>query len=942
MLKIESPVEYQKIFNQAEIFRGSGQIAKAMEAYSSLLHYRLESEDGEQGLPFTINEFYIIDRLADISLLIGNKEAAKHLLKATAHVTTAVGKINMHIYVVTKLLFVNLHDGKLSSAIENAQSLSGIIGNLEIIQISATGLPVWENEIRFDKTCTLQEKADQLVCLYDALGALLLTLGRFAEASTMFERGILIGEKNPSPVVASRLLAIKILHAKTLFQKGEIQLAKKITTALKLDVQASESASGLLIHFLDLSSKIALAQGDMGKAYRLISETIDICQDLQLGLAEIHANFNLAQTKILLNQVNDAINILQDCLVKAERIGEMNLAFKIKRYLKVADNRKQTGISAINYISSKQTTQKEPPAKTEIGSVPQNDQRSEDYLNFFQEKALGFQLYLAENEPAKANEILDELALLVSKCDSELIHIRYQVLEFMQLYFTGGVLKGFPVEKILSFFKANQLLPELWQFRHLLSHTDLVAANELAAWQSENHHLLDTITNTLPPEMQGLYLLNKWTPNEEFLAGVSDRLLQLKQKSKQAAFLPYRWLQKWKLVKGLHVFQEELKRYKDHLARNIANGLQAGDYKFLMKHVGVLSRLWRRPKHTLAVSFLVLPDRVVIISRSFLKVRLHITFISRIELRAMVFSLRDQLYPEGKYRGLGIGKKPAAGVVDMDIQLRHLENILQLETIQKEHNINAKQVTFLADDVLHGFPFTLLTANGKMLLEDTAINISIDDEVLSQKRVRLFESNILLTGISKASEGLEALPAVLSEIIQIGKKLKDEKATLHILLDEEATFQKVEKKLSEVEIAHFSCHGKFDFCKPDQSGLVLANGRLFTLKEILSINDLSRIRLLVLSSCRGAEHFVLPGRWIIGLPETFTRAGVNNVLAFLWPVNDDFAAAFTSNFYENLKHHIPAEAFRLTVLSAKNKQMASLAFDYWHPKFWAGAILYQR
>ncbi len=941
---IGSPEEYRRVFNQAERLRNDGKIPEAAMSYANLLRYRLDWEELEPGLPFTINEFFIVDRLGDIALLAGNKTAARHLFSAMAHLSRSLGNITMRIHVVTKLMFVNLNDGQIDAAIENIQSLSDVIGAVNDIQISPSGLPEWEHRVQLDPLCTPQDEADQFVCLYDALGALLLAFGRFSEGILMLQRGIQIGEKHGSPLVDSRLVSMKLLSVKAFFQKGEIQLSTARLSELEQEAAGTGIASGISIHLLDIKSKIALVRGDMGEACRLVFETAQLCRQHHLTLPEIKANFNLAQTKVLLNQVNDAEDILKDCLIRAQKLGETALSLRISQFLKVADNRIYVTLPVLNHVRTDRSPKplKAPKTLPETELAPY--QRSEDYLGFFEEKSLLFQLHLAENRYEKAAELHGQLRLLVSKCDSPLIHIRFQVLEFMLLYFTNTPIPAnFPYQDMLDFLTKNQFLPELWQFRQLLYHTELVSAQEKSGWINENQVLLDRITATLPPTMQALYLLNKWSPNEEFLAGFSDELLRLKQKIHYAKFFPGRWWTTWKLMKKSHVFQEETTRYKDHLTRSIGSGTRPGDFMFPGTAAGMFGKLWRQPKGTLSVSFLVLPDRVVIISKSFLKIRFHLTNISRVVLRQLVFALRDWLYPEGKFRDTGANQIEENQVVDDPFALvRHLEKILQIETILKEHGQNIRHIRFLADDVLHGFPFTIFSLSQTGTLKDARICVSTDDRVQNHKQIALPGKEVFMSGTSKAVAGLHSLPGVLKEIKEVSGSLSASGAAVQVFLDESNTLGVVKKQLPSAEIAHFSCHGKFDFQHPDQSGLLLSDGQLLTLRDILSFSDLSRLKLLVLSSCRGAEHFVLPGRWIIGLPETFCRAGVEAILAFLWPVEDDFASAFTTRFYEHLKNHPPAESFRLTVLNARNKEFPELNFEYWHPRFWAGAIFYER
>lgn len=942
MINIDSAASYGNAFNEAERLRDEDKIHEAADYYLALLKFRIEWESREPGLPYTINEFYIVDRLADISLLLGNKKAARLLLSAASNKAKIAGNAVFRIHAVTKLLFVNLHDGDIDGAIKNINSIEDIIGDIKKIQITAEGLTVWEDKIAFDHNALRQNKTDQCVCLYDALGNLLLALGQFTDGCLMLQRGIEIGIKAPSPVVESRILSMQILLAKGIFQKGDIKAANDILINIEKFSGIDKISSGIPIHLLDLKSKIFLAQGDMGEAYLILSKIVELCNQHKLYLAKINANFNVAQIKILLNQVDEATEILTDCFILARKFEDFNLAGRISSFLKVVDDRFRATLPSLNYGSSKQLFVANKNQIKESISTTNIYKRSSDYVSFWGEHSLLFQIFLAEGKHEKAQELLSQFNLLIKGCDSTLLQVRFRIMEFMFLYYSNSTLpKELLFKPVLNFLQKNNMLPELWQFRNLLGHTDLIPDNDKAAWINENHNILEKVTSSLPPDMRALYLLNKWTTNEEYLSGYSDSLLLLKQRAKNSKFFGHKWLAGWKLMKSLHFFQEETKQYKNYLARNVTTGVKHNNFIPDQKGTSILTRLWTQPKHILSVSFLILPDRIIIISRSFLRIRLHITYISRIQLRQLIFNLRDQLSPSGMYRGVGRSTSKKVPEIEMHNLQSHVEKILQIDNILNEHGTNIHGITFVADDILHGFPFTLLNANGKALIIDYKINLSIDDELTDQDTIIFTHKKALLAGVSINEGAYRNLPGVEKEINEVSDLLRKSNAETTVLMNETASVKEVAERLLTAEIAHFSCHGKFDYEKPGDSGLLLWQGQMISLRDILLLNKLKKLDLVVLSSCRGAEHYILPGRWVIGMPETFCRAGAKTVLAFLWPVNDDFATAFTVNFYESLKKHPPAEAFRLTILKATNKQFPNLNINYWEPEFWAGAILYQ-
>lgn len=923
------------MFNEAAQLRQKGQVQEALIAYCNLLNYYINQLE-PQGLSFTINEVRIVDRLADLALFTGQQAAAVHLLAALTGIARKVQNVPIRIHAATKWLLVQLSNGNGAAVTEGIRELADITGDVTEMEISPEGLLYWENNLRLGPGIKPQDRADCMVCLYDLLGSFLLSSGRFGDAVILFERALQLTKEFPSPVMASRQLPVKLLQVRALFQQGEVVNAKAMLLLLEPEVKAAELASGAQFQWWDLQSRIALAQGELGVAHVSILNIIYACHEHGLVQAEVQASINLAITKIILNHSKEAIDLLSECLQRSELVKNERLTAKIGRLMLVAKSRMQVTMPALNY---RKDTKGNPPAST-ARTMSADLERGEDYLSFFEEKALLFQSYLAEHREDKAATVLYELRPYIDRCDSTLIKARYEMLQYRYLYFTNAPIPNeMPVQLILDYLKKESLLPELWQFRQFVGHTDFVKAKEQAAWTQENQRLLNVITDSLPPIMRALYLLNKWSPNEEYLAGVADQLLQTKGQVLATKFSLTRWWRNLGFMKQVLAYRQQVNRYKDHLARSV---IQGGSNPFTFTNLpGTIQSLWRQPKDVLAISYLVLPDRVVIIARSFLRVRFYTTFISRVQLRRVVFLVRDWLYPEGKFRGLATSKSAPEAFEDPKALIAQLGEVLQLQTIIEENRRNSKQLAFEADDVLYGFPFSLLTINGKNIFEQVGISVTVENGNTTRKAPVLNTQHALLTGVSSAVHGLQPLPGVKDEIEQISGLLTTAGATVKMLMNSDATIDTLKQQLPKANLAHFACHGLFNYEQPDKSGLLLSNGEVFTLRQILAFNELHHLQLLVLSSCRGAEHFVLPGRWLIGLPETFCRAGVGAVLAYLWPVDDDFAAAFTVRFYELLKKNAAVEAYRLTLSDAKNNRL-HLRGDYSAPKHWAGAVLYER
>src|SRR5205085_5777835 len=104
---------------------------------------------------------------------------------------------------------------------------------------------------------------------------------------------------------------------------------------------------------------------------------------------------------------------------------------------------------------------------------------------------------------------------------------------------------------------------------------------------------------------------------------------------------------------------------------------------------------------------------------------------------------------------------------------------------------------------------------------------------------------------------------------------------------------------------------------------------------------LDRLRHVTLSSCWGADSFVLPGRHVVSLPQALVRAGAGSVLGSLWPVDDDVSPAFMQRFYHYLDAWPRDEALRRTQLDCLRGNLPlppGRRAD--QPFYWAGFQLY--
>src|SRR5262249_3927037 len=216
-------------------------------------------------------------------------------------------------------------------------------------------------------------------------------------------------------------------------------------------------------------------------------------------------------------------------------------------------------------------------------------------------------------------------------------------------------------------------------------------------------------------------------------------------------------------------------------------------------------------------------------------------------------------------------------------------------------------LSFVPDDSLHGFPFAALMQGDKYLVERYAVSVALEREpqrpVLNRPLAGPAEA--LLVGMSRGNSRFAPLLGTPRELDGVERWLRDARVGVKRLMDEQADRETVRSALARAAFAHLACHGVF--CRDDAggTGLVLLSDPDSEKEEILSFQDLAHLDLgglrhVTLTACWSADNFVLPGRWVVSLPETLCRAGVRSVLGSLWQVDDNLAIAFVRRFYLRL------------------------------------------
>jgi CHAT domain-containing protein len=107
--------------------------------------------------------------------------------------------------------------------------------------------------------------------------------------------------------------------------------------------------------------------------------------------------------------------------------------------------------------------------------------------------------------------------------------------------------------------------------------------------------------------------------------------------------------------------------------------------------------------------------------------------------------------------------------------------------------------------------------------------------------------------------------------------------------------------------------------------------RLLTFRELRG-QDLSRLQLVTLATCRSAASALLPGGARICLPNAFLQAGARGVIASLWTVDDPLSVELMATLYRELRSKPAAAALAATQTHAIDHQLPI--------QEWAGLTFY--
>ncbi len=947
-------------FRRAELLYHGGRYGAALDAYRELAGRRLERRLRSDG-PWLEADLVLLERLAELSVLLGRLEAADSALAAGVEICRRAGDRYGGDYMAVKRIQVLLGQGRLREGSAQLTALAPSLGEIDRIDPSPAGLVSWEAGLSWPHA-DAGDRQTLLAALYRVMGQLLAANGCYGQALAFFGRGLAHTGEGAPPLARLTANPLRLDLAGVLLEKGDLAATAASLAELGPAIDP-ERTPGLYVRWLERRGQMAVLYGELSEALGHLDAVRRFCGRLGLHFAERIASLNLAHVLILLNQTAEAETLVQAVREEARATEDPALEARAELLLALSFARRQPpGVMPWAPPSSLEMRRGKVTARTREeapGAQPLDLPQANNYLVFFEERTLAFQWYLRRRELAAAGAVLDRMEQTFSDTDSALVGARLEVLRGVLTFHVGelGVAES-RLRAAAARLRAAGLRPDLRESLLYLSECRRLSGDEDGArdLRGEADELLAAMAASVSKELRGQYLIDKWSVVEERLADRIDELAALRMKA-LAGLRILRPFRGWRVLRNLDRLLHELDSFPGTRVDRAIDGQQPEgprlrrDESARVRTAGaLLRRLLTHPRDRATIGFVVLPDRTLVVRAGWLHLDFAVSPLTRIDLRHRVRRWYGSLpWAEGR----SLRNLPAA---DLD---RKLESIgarwreigsevaraLQLPALLERLPARVRSLTLVPDDVLHGFPFAALSHQDQYL--GARYRLVVDHHFAKPPGIRRQTpaERALLVGVARGTGSIPSLSEVGSEIEMVSEwtKKRGLESAPPPLIDDEASRDTLAASLPQADLWHIACHGVHEPDHPERTGFVLIpqpeRVEVFTIAD-LSRLDLERLQHATLSSCWGADNFVLPGRQVVSLPEILRRQGAGSVLACLWEVDDRVAKAFMKSFYEHLEQQPRDEALRLARTLCIEKKLGIEGIDTSSPYYWAGFNLY--
>ncbi|MGI9551325.1 MAG: CHAT domain-containing protein [Aurantibacter sp.] len=210
--------------------------------------------------------------------------------------------------------------------------------------------------------------------------------------------------------------------------------------------------------------------------------------------------------------------------------------------------------------------------------------------------------------------------------------------------------------------------------------------------------------------------------------------------------------------------------------------------------------------------------------------------------------------------------------------------------------IKGKKLTIISDYILQQLPFETLVTNtesGSYLIEDTEIRYAYSMSYLHAKDQLAIRPGKELLGLAPVNFAALKLP----DLAFSGEEILEAQEVFEgrVLLQEEATKQRLLENLNDYRIIHLSTHA--DIGEKQNHWIAFNDEKLF-LNEVYA--NKNQADMVVLSACNTSLGELKKGEGVMSLARGFFHSGAKSVVSSLWTTNDKASKDIMTAFYQEL------------------------------------------
>jgi len=322
---------------------------------------------------------------------------------------------------------------------------------------------------------------------------------------------------------------------------------------------------------------------------------------------------------------------------------------------------------------------------------------------------------------------------------------------------------------------------------------------------------------------------------------------------------------------------------------------------------------------------LVVPDGYTIIEYSAGLERLRIFVADQNGVRRFEAAVgRTALAGEVRQLHEDIGK------LDDDAVLRSLHRLYKLLMQPVEPWITPNHTLVIVPDAtVSSIPFAALAnEQSKFLVERHPILISPSAALfLETTAPRHDHHNRLLMVVNADVPGWQPLREATKEAAAISSMYRD----FTLIEGPRATAEALAREANDADTIHFSGHALASEVTADETFLLLSGAQgteeHYDVRRIAAMH-LSHAPVVVLAACSTARGPVAPFEGTLSAARSFLAAGASNVIATLWPIDDEGASTFYALLHSRLaRGDEPAKALQWAQIESIRQSAA--------PSMWA-------